>query len=85
MADGGAEVLGVDPNPEYISMAQQTFGKTASFEVSGIGHEGDLARYPAEKFDFIFMSDALLFYFVPNFRQGKSFVRYSFSKISIDF
>jgi SAM-dependent methyltransferase len=65
MAETGAQVLGVDPNAEYIKMAKANFGETVVFESSNIGHDGDLAKYPDESFDFIFMSDTLLFYFIP--------------------
>jgi len=71
MAETGVEVTGLDPNSSYIEIAKTKFGHSATFEVSKIGQEGDLSRFADESFDFIFMSDALLFYFVPISEKDK--------------
>jgi SAM-dependent methyltransferase len=61
----GASVLGVDPNPDYIRIAAERAEGDASFQVLDLAIPGALDVLPAASFDCIFMSDALLFYFVP--------------------
>jgi SAM-dependent methyltransferase len=65
MARTGASVLGVDPSKDYIDRARGHAEESARFEVSDIGSTGALDWIPSQSADFIFMSDALLFYFVP--------------------
>lgn len=69
MARTGASVLGIDPNEEYIRLARESAVQGARFEVMTIGVSGNLTGLPAEHFDYVFMSDALLFYFVPSAPQ----------------
>lgn len=65
MAALGARVLGVDPNAEYIRLATARAIGDERFEVRPLGQPGALADLPAASFDVVYMSDALLFYFVP--------------------
>jgi SAM-dependent methyltransferase len=61
----GATVTGVDPNAAYIEMARTTHGSpTVTFETASVGTPDGLGTLPEAGFDFVFMSDALLFYFV---------------------
>ncbi len=64
LAHGGAEVLGVDPNAAFLDIAKRGAPKNARFEVMAPGAPGGLAAIPDASADFVFMSDALLFYFV---------------------
>jgi SAM-dependent methyltransferase len=70
MARLGASVLGVDPNPEYIRLATERAEGNSSFQVLDLNTPGALDALPAASFDCIYMSDALLFYFVP-YEPGK--------------
>ncbi len=65
MASGGSRVLGVDPSKNYVDIARKNAAPGARFEVMNVGAEGGLDGVPAASADFVFMSDALLFYFVP--------------------
>ena len=65
MAATGASVLGIDPNETYIDIARKNAKENACFEISQIGVSGALDHIPSDSTDFIFMSDALLFYFTP--------------------
>lgn len=64
MASHGAEVLGVDPSEEYLAIARANAQPNARFECAQVSTPRGLAHLPEKHFDFIFMSDALLFYFV---------------------
>ncbi|MFN0075074.1 MAG: class I SAM-dependent methyltransferase [Prosthecobacter sp.] len=70
MARLGASVLGVDPNPEYIRRASERAEGDSTFQVLDLNSPGALDALPAASFDCIYMSDALLFYFVP-YEPGK--------------
>ena len=65
MGKTGAEVLGIDPNERYINIANKDVKNNVSFKYSKIGGKEDLDWIPSQSADFIFMSDALSFYFVP--------------------
>jgi SAM-dependent methyltransferase len=65
MAAGGASVLGVDPNPSFIEIARKNAAPGVSYEVLQISAAGAMDQIPSASADFVFMSDALLFYFVP--------------------
>ena len=65
MASRGATVLGIDPSEEYLSVARANAVRGAHFENMKIGEAGALDQIPTASADIIFMSDALLFYFVP--------------------
>ena len=65
MARSGASVLGVDPNEEFIRFASDNAIDRARFEVLPVGQEGALDKIPDDYADYIYMSDVLLFYFVP--------------------
>lgn len=64
MAKNNASVLGIDPNQEYINIAKKHAVKNATFERMNVGIPGSLDKIPSNSADFIFISDALLFYFV---------------------
>lgn len=65
MARLGANVLGVDPNPDYIRLAKERVEGDVTFQVLDLNRPDALRALPAASFDYIYMSDALLFYFVP--------------------
>lgn len=65
MARLGASVTGLDPNPAYIELARAQAPPGATFEVAALGTPGALDGVPDGSADYVFMSDALLFYFVP--------------------
>lgn len=65
IAKTGASVLGVDPNEEYINLAKSKCSDGARYEVMNFDVHGDLYDIPSNSYDYIYMSDALLFYFVP--------------------
>tara|TARA_X000000950_G_scaffold288388_1_gene404889 strand:- start:34286 stop:35416 length:1131 start_codon:yes stop_codon:yes gene_type:complete len=54
-------VIGIDPNDLFIKEAQNKF--KANFLKLDIGKKNSLKTFTDNSFDFIFMSDALLFYF----------------------
>jgi len=63
MAETGASVIGLDPNPEYIRSANEHATKGCRFSVALIGQPNALDEIEGESVDIVFMSDALLFYF----------------------
>jgi len=65
MSTLGASVVGLDPNPEYIKLAAERAVADEQFAVCPLGEPGALDHLEAGSFDAIYMSDALLFYFVP--------------------
>jgi SAM-dependent methyltransferase len=65
MARTGATVLGVDPSARFIEIARQYAEPTARFELLNVSEAGALDAIPTDSADVVFMSDALLFYFVP--------------------
>ena len=65
MALTGAKVLGIDPNEGYIKHAREYATDGASFEIVNISKARALDHISTNSADYIFMSDALLFYFVP--------------------
>ena len=64
MAKKGAKVTGIDPNLEYIKIAKKNAVPNTEFLVMDIGNSEELRKIPNESADIVFMSDALLFYFV---------------------
>ncbi len=68
MARSGAAVLGVDPNSKYIGIAEKNAEKSASFKTARVGTKGALDFIPSDYADYVFMSDCLLFYFVPDYQ-----------------
>lgn len=67
IASRGAIVLGVDPSEEYLAVAREHAREGARFEQMQIGQAGGLDGIPSGSADIVFMSDALLFYYVPFF------------------
>ena len=81
MAKSGALVTGIDPNPEYIKLAKENAIQGANFENLDIGNPDALDKIPTEYADYVFMSDALLFYFVSPNSKKKSDIMSLFSDI----
>lgn len=65
MAHTGAQVLGVDPSSRFIEIAREAAEPTARFELLQVSESGAMDQIPSASADLVFMSDALLFYFVP--------------------
>lgn len=66
IASTGATVVGLDPDESFIEIARDTHrSSTLSFDVAQIGSAGALDHLPTGSADYVFMSDALLFYFTP--------------------
>jgi SAM-dependent methyltransferase len=65
IAETGASVIGVDPNREYLDLAKKRSKGGVAYHVMNPGIEGGLKAIPDRSIDCVFMSDALLFYFVP--------------------
>jgi SAM-dependent methyltransferase len=61
----GAEVIGIDPSSSYIDKANQIRTPNVRFSVGDIGKAGGLDQIESASVDTVFVSDALLFYFVP--------------------
>ena len=64
MSKTKSKVIGVDPNKQFIDIAKKNY-KEIEFHVSEIGNVDSLNWLEEDSVDFVFMSDALLFYFVP--------------------
>ncbi|MGY5142941.1 MAG: class I SAM-dependent methyltransferase [Candidatus Nitrosopumilus sp. bin_32a] len=64
MAKSEAKVIGIDPNQEFIEIAKKN-SNGVEFKVSEIGNSDSLDWIEENSIDYVFMSDALLFYFVP--------------------
>lgn len=67
MASCGAEVVAVDPNAGYIDNASKQELPNLRFLCAPIGAPGGLDALASQSADYVFMSDALLFYFIPEF------------------
>jgi SAM-dependent methyltransferase len=65
IATTGATVLGIDPSERFIEIARRHAVDGAEFEVARVSEPGALDHIAAASADLVFMSDALLFYFVP--------------------
>jgi SAM-dependent methyltransferase len=65
IAAAGGRVLGIDPNRDYVSLAQAHAVEGARFEARDLAGPDSLQDLADGSFDAIYMSDALLFYFVP--------------------
>jgi SAM-dependent methyltransferase len=81
MTKAGADVLGIDPNQEFITLAREEVKGQARFEVMNVGTEGALSNIPDQYADVVFMSDALLFYFVPVHPDQKADIQVLFRDI----
>ena len=64
MAKYAGTVIGVDPSEKYIGIAKKKAPNNVQFKVAAVGEHCALDFIPAESVDAVFMSDALLFYFV---------------------
>jgi SAM-dependent methyltransferase len=72
MAECGAQVVGLDPSEEYLEVARTNAAPHTSFVKANIGEAGGLATIADASADLVFMSDALLFYFVPFYPGQKA-------------
>jgi len=72
MARHGGRVLGVDPSEQYLAVAKGNAAPGTRFEAMRIGEPGGLDAIPPRSADMVFMSDALLFYFVPFYPNQKA-------------
>ncbi|MBU1165642.1 class I SAM-dependent methyltransferase [Candidatus Micrarchaeota archaeon] len=84
MAESGATVMGIDPDKDYLGIAEKNgpeSPKNLTFKLSRIGQKGDLDWIPSGTADFVFMSDALLFYFVSPNPKEQSDINVLFSDI----
>lgn len=61
----GAEVIGIDPNDQYIKIAKMKTSKKIKYYVKPVGKTSCLDFLESNCADVVFMSDTLLFYFVP--------------------
>lgn len=64
MAGCGADVLGVDPNPAYVAAARELC-PDARFEALQFKRRSDFESLRGKRFDRIFLSDVLLYFFEP--------------------
>lgn len=69
IASAGCDVVGMDPNPNYIKIARSGAKTTAKFETVQLGDVDALDSIREESIDAVFVSDAMLFYFVPAFGE----------------
>jgi SAM-dependent methyltransferase len=66
MARAGASALGLDPTEAFLEVARATAAPGAEFRQVAISEPGALDAIEGASADVVFMSDALLFYFVPS-------------------
>lgn len=64
IARTGATAHGVDPNATYVEIARKHAPPGATFATAPVGAAGALDEIADASADYVFMSDALLFYFV---------------------
>ncbi|OVE76884.1 hypothetical protein BVX98_04250 [bacterium F11] len=64
MAEYAKLVLGIDPNKKYIEMAKGMSHPRAQFDVAEVGKPDAMKNIQDGFADFVFISDALLFYHV---------------------
>jgi ubiquinone/menaquinone biosynthesis C-methylase UbiE len=72
IASHGAEVVGLDPSDEYLAIAQANPAEGVTFIKALASDVGGLDQLPDASADLLFMSDALLFYYVPFFPGQKA-------------
>jgi SAM-dependent methyltransferase len=83
MSKHGAKVLGVDPNDKFLEIARKNAVTGSRFEKLPILPNGApvLDSIPSQSADFVFMSDALLFYFVSPVKGPKADIQALFREI----
>lgn len=64
IAKATPHVTGLDPNENYIKIAKKGAKTKAAFAVAPLGEPNALSNIESASIDMVFMSDALLFYFV---------------------
>jgi len=72
IAATGADTVGYDPSQKFLDIALNRDGRKASYVCANVGAEGSLSDIDNASFDAVFMSDALLFYFVPPSPDGST-------------
>jgi SAM-dependent methyltransferase len=65
IARAGADVIGVDPCERFVAAARRLEEPGLRFVHVPLGRPGALDAFADASFDAVFVSDALLFYFVP--------------------
>lgn len=65
MSELGAEIIGIDTTKQYVKIAQETTSKKIKYYVKPIGKTECMDFVDSNYIDAVFISDALLFYFVP--------------------
>jgi len=75
MARYGKEVWGVDPNKDFIRVAKENALPNARFDAAAVGQKNALDLVGPQWADIVFMSDALLFYFVSPNPQEKATIQ----------
>ena len=61
----GAKVLGIDPCERYLAVAKSRGCNNCDFQLAPLGTAEAFDMIPKSYFDLVFMSDALLFSFIP--------------------
>lgn len=64
-AEQGARVTGVDPDPDQLERAVRNVGEGFTPVQIDLSSPQPLAAIPADRFDFVWLADVLLFYFYP--------------------
>ena len=72
---GAKSPRGIDPSEDYLAVARSNAVDGTTFERMTIGERGGLDGVATASADMIFMSDALLFYFVPLFPGQKADIK----------
>lgn len=65
LASLGAEVIGIDPSEKYLQVARDNAVPNTQFIKMNPGDKGGMEALSADFFDFVLMSDSLLFYYRP--------------------
>lgn len=81
IAATGATVLGVDPSEDYIDLARSRAAHGAQFEQMAVGTPHGCDAIATDSADIVFMSDALLFYFVTAEAEQTAEIEILFSDI----
>jgi SAM-dependent methyltransferase len=81
MAQYAGSVMGVDPNEKFIRIAEKHAPRNVRYHIAAIGKKDGLDSVPDRSADYVFMSDALLFYFTPPDPREKNDINILFNDI----
>ncbi|MBF0547087.1 MAG: methyltransferase domain-containing protein [Candidatus Riflebacteria bacterium] len=81
MAEEGASVIGIDPSEKYIGIARNNTSNV-QYYVKPLGKERCLEFLETNSIDAVFISDSLLFYFVPFSLKDKPDIKLLLEEIS---